>query len=150
MASTLTSILLHIVFSTKSREPTISESIEPDLYSYIGGICRNHGCRLLDAGGTADHVHLLVSLGKTISVAELLMQVKRDSSRWIKARGDEFRAFHWQDGYGAFSIAQSQIDGVRRYFAAQKEHHRTRSFKEEFVALLEKYRVAYDERYIWT
>ncbi len=109
----------------------IPETVEPDLYAYIGGICRNHGCRLLDAGGTVDHVHLLVSMGKTIAVSELLMQIKRDSSKWIKTQGPEFAAFGWQDGYGAFSIGQSQVEDLRRYLAGQKEHHRTRSFKEE-------------------
>lgn len=149
MASTLVSILVHVVFSTKHREPMIPESVEPDLYAYIGAICRNHTCRLLDAGGTADHLHLLVSLGKAIALSDLLMQIKRDSSKWMKTQGSRLGAFGWQDGYGAFSIGQSQVADLGRYLAGQKEHHRTRSFKEELLALLERYHVPYDEQYLW-
>ncbi|MFG0286148.1 MAG: IS200/IS605 family transposase [Phycisphaerales bacterium JB039] len=149
MASTLTSILLHIVFSTKNREACIAEAIEPDLHAYIGGICRNNGSALRAAGGTSDHIHLLVSQAKTISTSDLLQQIKGDSSEWIKTRGGEFAGFRWQEGYGAFSIGQSQVGALRRYLAGQKEHHRTRSFQEEFLELLRKYKVEYDERYIW-
>ena len=149
MASTLTSILLHIVFSTKNREARITEALEPDLYAYIGGICRNNGSALRGAGGTFDHVHLLVSQAKTISTSDLLQQIKGDSSEWIKTQGAEFAGFRWQEGYGAFSIGESQVGALRRYLAGQKEHHRTRSFQEEFLALLRKYKVEYDERYIW-
>jgi len=149
MAQTLVSLLLHVVFSTKNREPLITPEIEPELFAYIGGILRNKESCLLNAGGTADHVHLLVSQSKNTSLSSLMKDVKKDSSSWIKTRGSRFRNFHWQDGYGAFSIGQSQIADLKKYIARQKEHHRKRSFQEELIAFLEEYGIAYDERYLW-
>ncbi len=148
MAQTLTSLLTHIIFSTKLREPLIDAKDEAALYAYIGGICRNHGSPLLDAGGTEDHVHLLVSLSKNIAVAELLLDVKRDSSSWMKTR--DVARFGWQDGYAAFSIGQSQVEDLKRYLSRQKEHHKTKTFQEELLEFLRKYGIAYDERYLWT
>ena len=105
-----------------------------------------NGCALLAAGGTADHVHLLVSLSKSISVVELLLPLKRDSSAWMKDAAPEFS---WQDGYGAFSVGESQVEALRAYFAKQKEHHRTATFQDEYRTLLRKYGVEFDERYVW-
>jgi len=110
MAQTLTSLVVHVIFSTKNREPYISPEIEPELFAYIGGILMNHGSRLLAAGGTSDHVHLLISLSKNISLSALMKDVKKDSSAWIKTKGNVFRNFHWQDGYGAFSVGKSEVD----------------------------------------
>jgi len=101
MAQTLVSLLTHIIFSTKNREPFISFEIEPELFAYIGGILKNNKCRLLAAGGTADQVHLLISQSKNIAL-------KKDSSSWIKTKGNQFRNFHWEDGYGAFSVGQKK------------------------------------------
>ena len=115
----------------------------------MGGILKNHESRLLDAGGMADHVHLLVSQSKNMSISSLMKDVKKDSSLWIKTKGSEFRNFHWQDGYGAFSIAKSDIRELKKYIAGQKEHHRKRTFKEELIDVLEEYGIAYDERYLW-
>jgi len=150
MASTLTSILMHYVFSTKDRQPRIAAQIEPELYAYIGGICKGNSSKLSAAGGTSDHIHLLVSVGKTIATSDLLQHVKGDSSKWIKTKGAEFGGFKWQEGYGGFSIGQSQGAALERYFNRQKEHHRRVTFQEEFLALLRKYKVEYDERYIWS
>jgi|ERR1043165_5615561 REP element-mobilizing transposase RayT len=149
MAQTLTSLLVHVIFSTKNREPFMSPEIEPELFAYIGGILKNHESSLLDAGGTADHVHLLISLSKNISLSALMKDVKKDSSSWIKTKGNRFRNFHWQDGYGAFSVGQSEVVRVKQYIDNQKEHHRKRSFREELIALLEEYGLEYDERYLW-
>lgn len=149
MAQTLVGLLVHVVFSTKNREPFITPEIEPELFAYIGGILKNHESRLMDAGGTADHVHLLLSQSKNVSLSALLKDVKKDSSSWIKTKGIRFRNFHWQDGYGAFSIGQSQIPELKKYIASQKEHHRKRSFQEEIVAFLEEFGIAYDKRYLW-
>ena len=150
MAQTLVRLLAHIVFSTKNREPFITPQIEPELFAYIGGILNNNGCRLLQAGGTADHVHLLVSQSKNLGLSSLMMDVKKDSSLWIKTKGNAFRNFHWQDGYGAFSVGAGEIVGLRKYIAGQKEHHRKRSFQEELIEFLKEYGIQYDERYLWT
>ena len=144
MAQTLVSLMVHVIFSTKNREAFITPEIEPELFAYVGGILKNHESRLLDAGGTADHIHLLVSQSKNVSLSSLMKDVKKDSSSWIKTKGNQFRNFHWQDGYGAFSIGKSDIRELKRYIAGQKEHHRKRTFEEELIEFLEDYGVAYD------
>ena len=149
MAQTLVSLMVHVIFSTKNREAFITSEIEPELFAYVGGILKNHESRLLDAGGKADHIHLLVSQSKNVSLSSLLKDVKKDSSSWIKTKGNQFRNFHWQDGYGAFSIGKSDIRELKRYIAGQKEHHRKRTFQEELIEFLEVYGVAYDECYLW-
>jgi putative transposase len=127
----------------------ITHGIEPELFAYIGGILKNNESRLLDAGGTTDHVHLLISQSKTIAFSALMKDVKKDSSSWIKTKGREFRNFHWQDGYGAFSIGPSDIPRLKKYIAGQKERHRKRSFQEELLEVLDEYGIEYDERYLW-
>ena len=107
MAQTLVSLIVHVIFSTKNREKLITPEIEPELFAYVGGSLKNNESRLLDAGGTSDHVHLLISQSKTIALSTLMKDVKKDSSSWIKTKGRTFRTFHWQDGYGAFSIGKS-------------------------------------------
>lgn len=149
MAQTLVNLLVHVIFSTKNREHFITTEIEPELFAYIGGILNNNGCRLLDAGGTADHVHLLVSQSKNIALSSLMKDMKKDSSSWIKTKGNEFRNFHWQDGYGAFSLGVAEIGSLKKYIAGQKEHHRKRSFQEELIEFLNEYGIQYDERYLW-
>jgi putative transposase len=149
MAQTLVSLLVHVIFSTKNRVNVITPEIEPALFAYMGGILRNHGPRLLDAGGTTDHVHLLISLSKNIGLSDLLQDLKKDSSKWIKTQDRVFKQFHWQDGYGAFSISQSDLPALRRYIANQKEHHRKITFQEELIQFLNEYEIDYDERYLW-
>jgi putative transposase len=150
MAQTLTSLIVHLVFSTKNRVPIITPEVEPDLFNYMGGILKNNSSPLLAAGGISDHVHLLVSQSKNIALSVLLQVVKKDSSSWIKTKGEVFKDFHWQDGYGAFSISQSEVPGVKLYIANQKEHYRKQTFQEELIQLLEEYRIEYDERYLWS
>ena len=149
MAQTLVLLMAHVIFSTKNREPFITPEIEPELFAYIGGILKNHDSRLLHAGGTADHVHLLISQSKNVSLSSLMKDVKKDSSSWIKTKGRQFRNFHWQDGYGAFSIGRSEISDLKKYIASQKEHHRKRTFQEELIAFFDEYGIPYDERYLW-
>ncbi len=149
MAQTLVSLMVHVIFSTKNREPLITSEIERELFAYIGGILKNHESRLLDAGGTVDHVHLLISLSKNICLSSLMKDIKKDSSCWIKTKGRAFRTFHWQDGYGAFSIGNSDMTVLKQYIGSQKEHHRKRSFQEELIQFLEGYGIEYDERYLW-
>lgn len=145
MASTLTRILLHVTFSTKNRDALIVPDHEPALHAYIGGICRGLQSPLLAIGGTADHVHLLLSLNKTLALSDLMMELKRDSSKWMRERCN----FEWQDGYFGFSIGESGIDALRTYIATQKEHHQRFDFKTEVRELLRRYGVEFDERYIW-
>jgi REP element-mobilizing transposase RayT len=139
----------HITFSTKNREPLITAEFAPRLFEYIGGICRGEGNALVGAGGTPDHVHLLVSLGKQASASDLVRDVKSNSSGWIHDEFPQLRGFAWQAGYGAFGVSFSQLDPVRAYLARQEEHHRGRSFQEEFLAFLKRHRLPYDERHIW-
>ena len=150
MAQTLTRLLVHVVFSTKARRNLIISTIEPDLHAYLGGICRNCESPALAIGGTENHVHLLISLSKNIALSDLVMTLKKDSSKWIKSRGDAFVDFHWQEGYGAFSIGESQVGAVTEYIRGQKERHKTISFEDELVALANRYGVAFDTRYLWS
>ena len=149
MAQTLTNLLVHAIFSTKNRASLITAEVEPDLFAYIGGILRNHESRLLAAGGTNDHVHLLISQSKNIALSALMQAVKQGSSAWIKTEGNVFSSFHWQDGYAGFSVGQSEVPRLKQYIANQKDHHRKQSFQEELIKFLEEYGIAYDERYLW-
>jgi REP element-mobilizing transposase RayT len=141
---------VHVVFSTKDRRNLITTAVEPELHAYLAGICRNRESPALAIGGTENHVHLLISLSKNIALSELMMMLKKDSSKWIKTNGDLFADFHWQDGYGAFSIAESQVGVVTDYIRRQKERHKTTTFEDELVALAKRYGVAFDLRYLWT
>lgn len=149
MPQSLSSVVVHLVFSTKHREPLIAPDVEPELHPYMATILRNAGCPSLAINGTADHIHALLFLSRTIAVSEVVEVVKRDSSKWIKTRGPKFQNFYWQTGYGAFSVGHKDIDTAKAYIAEQKEHHRTRSFQEEYRAFLKRYGITYDERYVW-
>jgi putative transposase len=149
MGSTLTSILVHATFSTKHREPVIPPDLLPDLFRYMGGVCRETGSRVLHAGGVEDHVHLLISLSKSMSIADLMMHVKRASSSWMKLQSPALRAFAWQDGYFAFSVGHDAIPAVKAYLDGQTEHHRRVEFRDEVVAFLNKYGVEYVAKYLW-
>lgn len=148
MPQSLVKILVHMVWSTKDRRRIITPHIEPQLYGYISGIITNNGGRMIIAGGDADHLHVLASIGR-IDIAELVGDIKRDSSSWIKKQDSQFERFYWQRGYGAFSIGQSQVAAVSRYIRNQKEHHKTQTYQDEFRALCSKYEVQIDERYCW-
>ncbi|HEY5914545.1 MAG TPA: transposase [Verrucomicrobiae bacterium] len=148
MPQSLAKILVHLIFSTKHREPVISPAIRPRLHGYIVGILDNLKSPSLQTGGVADHIHILCALSRTISTADLLEDVKKSSSKWMKANGG-VPAFTWQAGYGAFSVGESQADAVIRYIQNQEEHHHKMTFQDEFRKFLERYKVAYDERYVW-
>ncbi len=150
MASTLTKILLHITFSTKDRANLIPAEFESELYAYIGGVCRNNGSVLLAAGGVGDHIHLFVNLGKTMALSDLMLNIKRDSSRWLKERFPVMQGFAWQEGYFAFSIGESMVARLRAYIADQKNHHQRVSFQEEVIEFPNSYGVEYDEAHVWT
>jgi len=148
MPQSLASLHCHIVFSTKHREPRITSDLQPRLFEYIGGILRNHSARLIGAGGMPDHVHLLVSLGRTLAVADTIRLVKSNSSSWIHAEIG-LAGFRWQEGYGAFAVSHSNIDQVKTYLANQEQHHRRISYQEEFLELLRRHDLEWDERYVW-
>ena len=149
MASTFTKILVHFVFSTKNRMPTVAPAVEPGLHAYMVGISRNLECWTLAINGMPDHIHMLVSLSKKISVVTFMEEVKRDSSRWMNKEHPQRETFRWQDGYAGFSIGESGVEPLKVYIANQKKHHERKSFQEELLELLKKYHVEYDERYIW-
>jgi REP element-mobilizing transposase RayT len=149
MPQSLSSILVHLVFSTKNREPFIRPAIEPELHPYLASIFRALKSPSLAIDGTADHIHMLFSLGRVITIADLVEELKTESSKWIKTKGREFKNFHWQAGYGAFSIGQSNVEALKRYIRGQKKHHRRVTFEDEYRQFLKRYQVEYDERYVW-
>ncbi len=119
------------------------------MHNYLGGACNNLQCPVLRVGGVADHVHVLCRLGRTISVADLVKELKRESSKWVKTKAPSLADFHWQNGYGAFSISPGHVEPVRVYIAKQEEHHRIVTFQDEYRNLLRKYGLEWDERYVW-
>ena len=149
MPQSLSSILVHLVFSTKNREPFITPQIESELHPYMAKIFRAMKSPSLTIDGTSDHLHILFSLGRVMKIADLVEEVKTESSKWIKTKGPEFRHFHWQKGYGAFSIGQSQVSALKRYIARQKIHHQRITFQAEYRKFLKSYGIDYDERYVW-
>ncbi|MCY7420901.1 MAG: IS200/IS605 family transposase [Chitinophagaceae bacterium] len=140
---------LHIVFSTKHRVPMIVPPYEKELHSYLGGICKNLECQPIKIGGYTDHVHILCMLSKKIALMKLLEEVKSHSSKWMKTKDTSLKNFYWQDGYGAFSVNPSEVDTVIAYISNQHEHHKKTTFQDEYRAFLKKYKVDYDERYVW-
>jgi putative transposase len=149
MPQSLSSILIHLIFSTKNREPFITPVIEPELHPYMASIFRALKSPSLAIDGTSDHLHMLFSLSRVMKIADIVEEVKTDSSKWIKTKGLEFRNFHWQTGYGAFSIGQSQVPILKRYIARQKLHHQRITFQDEYRKFLKTYGIDYDERYVW-
>jgi putative transposase len=149
MPQSLSKVYTHIIFSTKNREKLIDENIQPVLFEYLGGICKGLECNPVRVGGYLDHVHVLCTLSRTISQATLLEKLKKESSKWIKTKGEKYRNFYWQNGYGIFSVNPTETKIVTEYINNQAEHHKKRTFQDEFRAFLKKYNVEYDERYVW-
>ena len=149
MPQSLSSILIHLIFSTKNRDPFLTPEIDAQLYPYMASIFKALRSPALIINGTADHLHTLFSLSRVMTVADVVEEVKIESSKWIKGKGIEFRNFHWQSGYGAFSIDQTQVPAVKRYIGRQKQHHRRVTFQDEYRKFLNAYDVKYDERYVW-
>jgi REP element-mobilizing transposase RayT len=149
MPQSFVAILLHLIYSTKNREPLLTAEIEPELYAYQATVFRELGCPALIINGTPDHVHALFRLSRTVRVSDLVEEVKKRSSKWLKTRDPALMAFQWQTGYGVFSVGESGVPSLRQYIADQKEHHRRKSFQDEFRAFLTKYRIEIDERYVW-
>jgi putative transposase len=149
MGQSLVKNYVHIVFSTKYRQPLILPPVEAELHSYLGGICNKLECTVVKVGGYTDHVHILCMLSKKIALMKLMEELKGSSSKWIKTKGELYKNFYWQDGYGAFSVGPGRIDQVIAYIANQHQHHSAKTFQDEYRLLLNKHKVTYDERYVW-
>jgi REP element-mobilizing transposase RayT len=149
MPQSLARLHTHLIFSTKNRERILGEAVRDSLHRYMATVLQNLGCPPVLINSVADHVHILFELGRTVSVSHVVEEIKTTSSKWIKTQGDEYTTFAWQAGYGAFAVSESNVASVREYIADQSEHHRAKSFQEEYRAFLEKHRVAFDEKYVW-
>jgi len=150
MAQSLSKVYVHITFSTKDRQQLIDENIRESLFKYLGGVCKGLECNPVQVGGHANHVHILCLLSRKVAQMDLLEELKKQSSKWIKMQADSYSNFYWQDGYGIFSVNPTQVDVVVKYIKNQEEHHKRVSFQDELRAFLKKYNVDFDERYIWT
>jgi len=150
MPHSYTSIMVHVVFSTKDRKPQLDTTLEQRLYPYLGGIVRELGGKLFNVNGVEDHLHLLMAIRPTMSIAEIVGKVKGSSSKWLHDNFPERRSFAWQRGYGAFSVSESQVARVSAYIDRQKLHHRKAPFRDEFLRLLQSHRISQDEKYLWT
>jgi len=149
MAQSLERIWTHLIFSTKERFPFLTDQrIRADMHAYLATVLRNHGCETLIVGGVEDHVHALFALSRNYSIAAIVQEIKRTSSSWVKDLSPGLRKFHWQNGYGAFSVSHSHLSKVVAYIESQEEHHRRLTFQDEFRGFLKKYKVDYDERYV--
>ena len=149
MPQSLSLVIVHVIFSTKERAPLLDAEIRPKLHAYLATVARNAGCEAYRVGGVGDHVHLAIRLSRTLSIADLVEKLKTTSSKWLKPQSPSLGAFAWQRGYGCFSVGPSDLDSLCEYIERQEEHHQRRTFQEEFRMFLEKYRVEYDEAYVW-
>ena len=149
MPQSLSYILVHLIFSTKDRYPWLVSGIRQHTHAFLAGTVRQCHCEAYRVGGVADHVHVAIGLSRTVAVADLVKEIKAASSKWVKLQDNSLKDFAWQQGYGAFSVGMSQKDSLLHYIDHQEEHHKTRTFQVEFRAILTKYGIDYDERYVW-
>ena len=149
MPQSLSCVLVHLVFSTKNRKPLLTADVRAELFPYLSVVLNNDGCPSLRVGGVSDHVHLLFGLSRTRTQAQVVENVKTSSSKWLKTKGTDLAHFHWQAGYGAFSVTPSEANGVIEYIDRQEDHHRNTPFQDEYRRLLLTDGVEWDERYVW-
>jgi len=149
MPQSFASVPLHIIYSTKGRLPFLTDDLLQSILEYFGAVADGCGCRLLASGGVSDHVHLLVSLSRTITIADLIRTLKSSSSRWIHDKYSDRASFAWQSGYAVFGVSESNIQKLKVYIANQHAHHRTVSFQDEYRSFLARHGIDYDERYVW-
>ena len=149
MPQSLHVLSAHIIFSTKERRPWLTPDLRERVWAYQSRILQNLECNTITVGGTADHIHILCNLGKKYPTTKILEILKKDSSKFVKALDSSLREFHWQDGYGLFSVSPSHFEAVKKYILNQEEHHKRETFQEEYLRILKKYRAPYDERYLW-
>ena len=149
MSQSLAKNLIHLVFSTKDRVPFIQDEFRADLHDYAGGILRDLDSPALLMNSVADHIHVLFNLHKTKALSDVIMELKRGTSIWVKDQKSRYGHFYWQAGYGAFSVSQSAVETVKEYIADQESHHSRRTFQDEFRLLLDRHEIPFDERYVW-
>ena len=149
MPQSLSRIVVHLVFSTKDRLPTIASSVRTELHAYLGSTVRELGCEGVHVGGTVDHVHVALRLPRTVAIAKVVEEAKKSSSKWMKAQAPQFQRFEWQRGYASISVGPTDEPALLAYIENQEEHHRNRTFQEEVLAFFKKYGMRYDERYVW-
>lgn len=149
MANTYSQIYLHIVFSVKGRHSLIALKWREELYKYICGIVNNKQQKVYAIGGVADHIHILISIKPNVLISDLVREIKSNSSKWIKEKKFVLGKFEWQEGYGIFSSSQSQLDVLINYINNQEKHHQKKTFKEEYLELLQKFNVDFDEKYLF-
>lgn len=140
---------MHITFSTKHRVTILQSPVREELHRFLGGCCNKLECQVITIGGFSDHVHVLCFLSKKIPLVKLIEEIKSQSSRWIKTKGSMYKSFCWQNGYGAFSINPKDVNSIIDYINNQQEHHKKKSFEEEYRDFLKEYHIVYDERYVW-
>jgi REP element-mobilizing transposase RayT len=150
MPHSVAKVLIHIVFSTKQRIPFLADrAIRDEMHAYLSGTCSRLRCTVLKVGGAPDHVHILCVLSRNLSIAELVGDIKRGSSKWIKTKDRKLTEFAWQSGYRVFSVAQQEVQRLMEFIGGQEEHHRSETFHDEFRSFRKEYRVDYDQRYVW-
>jgi REP element-mobilizing transposase RayT len=149
MPQSLSLVIVHVIFSTKDRSLLLDAKIRPKPHAYLATVARNTDCEAYRVGGVADHVHLAIRLSRTVTIAALVETLKTASSKWLKSQSPGLAAFSWQRGYGCFSIGPSDLDALRAYIDDQENHHRTRTFQDEFRMFLKRYGVEYNEAYVW-
>ena len=149
MPQSLSKVIIHLVFSTKERTEWIDTTIQPKLHAYLATTARDQGWECYRVGGVEDHVHLALRQPRTGTLSDFVGHIKRTSTVWLQKQDNRFQEFHWQNGYGAFSVSASQLDALIGYIQNQREHHRKQTFQEEFRVLLGKYGIEYDESYVW-
>lgn len=149
MPQSLSNVIIHLVFSTKDRKECLDEKTLPKLHAYLATTARDQGWECYRVGGVADHVHLALRQPRTGTLSDFTGHIKRTSTAWLRKQGERFSKFHWQQGYGAFSVSASHLDALITYIEQQKEHHRNLSFQDEYRAFLKKYSIDFDERYVW-
>jgi REP element-mobilizing transposase RayT len=149
MPQSLSQLYVHLVFSTKHREPLLSSPVRERLHAYLATVLKNQDSPALKVGGTSDHVYALFRLSKNWSLAKVVEEIKTSSSKWLKTQGRALANFHWQSGYGGFSVGPAELEQVVDYITRQEEHHRVMSFQEEYRNFLKRYRIEYDEDYVW-
>lgn len=149
MSQSLTKLYVHLIYSTKNREPFLGDEIRERVHGYLATVIRSVDSPYVVVGGVADHVHILFDMGKMHAPVEFVEQVKRESSKFVKTLGTQYRNFYWQRGYGMFSVSPTHLADAEKYVRNQEEHHRTKTFQEEYREFLERYNIAYDEQYVW-
>ncbi len=149
MPQSLARLHVHLVFSTKNREPIITDTVRHALHSYMATVLQHLGCAPVLINSVEDHTHLLFDLARTVSISQVVEDVKKSSSKWLKTQGPQFISFAWQSGYGAFAVSESNVGAVREYIANQRAHHHQKTFQEEYRAFLQRHNIVFDERYVW-